>query len=45
VLALEHRCYPLALELVAAGRTRVVDERVVIASGSAPDLALINPES
>jgi phosphoribosylglycinamide formyltransferase-1 len=45
VLALEHRCYPLALELVAAGRTRVVDERVVIASASAPDLALINPES
>ena len=30
VLALEHRCYPQALELVASGRARVVDERVLI---------------
>ena len=30
VLQAEHRCYPLALELVASGRARVVDERVVI---------------
>jgi phosphoribosylglycinamide formyltransferase-1 len=29
VLALEHRCYPQALELVASGRARVVDERVI----------------
>lgn len=30
VLAAEHRLYPLALRLVASGRTRIVDERVVI---------------
>jgi phosphoribosylglycinamide formyltransferase 1 len=40
VLALEHRCYPQALELVASGRARVVDERVVCrrpSSGLASD--------
>jgi phosphoribosylglycinamide formyltransferase 1 len=30
VLAQEHRVYPLALSLVAGGKARVVDERVVI---------------
>jgi len=43
VLAAEHRCYPLALALVAAGRARVVDERVVIDGADAPDAVLINP--
>jgi phosphoribosylglycinamide formyltransferase 1 len=43
VLAVEHRCYPLALELVASGRARVADERVVIDGAAAPDQALINP--
>ena len=43
VLTLEHRCYPLALELVAAGRARVADERVIIDGATAPDLMLMNP--
>ena len=43
MLAVEHRCYPLALELVASGRARVADERVVIDGAAAPDQALINP--
>ncbi|HMM14641.1 MAG TPA: phosphoribosylglycinamide formyltransferase [Parvibaculum sp.] len=30
VLAAEHRLYPMALRLVAEGRTRIVDERVLI---------------
>ena len=30
VLDAEHRCYPMALELVASGRARVIDERVMI---------------
>ncbi|HEY4344270.1 MAG TPA: phosphoribosylglycinamide formyltransferase [Parvibaculum sp.] len=30
VLEAEHKLYPLALKLVAEGRTRIVDERVVI---------------
>jgi phosphoribosylglycinamide formyltransferase-1 len=30
VLAAEHKLYPMALELVASGRTRVVDELVVL---------------
>ncbi len=38
VLAAEHRLYPQALALVAAGRARVVDERVVI-EGLTPDEA------
>jgi phosphoribosylglycinamide formyltransferase 1 len=43
VLAVEHRCYPLALELVASGRARVEDERVVIDRAAAADQVLINP--
>ena len=43
VLALEHRCYPQALELVASGRARVVDERVVINGATVPEAALLNP--
>jgi phosphoribosylglycinamide formyltransferase-1 len=43
VLAVEHRCYPLALDLVAAGRTRIEDERVVIEGAAATDQTLINP--
>jgi phosphoribosylglycinamide formyltransferase-1 len=43
VLQAEHRCYPLALELVASGRVRVVDERVLIDDATAPAPILINP--
>ncbi len=43
VLAAEHECYPLALALVASGRARVVDERVVIDGAGAPHGTLINP--
>lgn len=44
VLEVEHRCYPLALDLVASGRARVVDERVVIDGARAPAATPINPE-
>ena len=44
VLQAEHRCYPLALDLVASGRVRVVDERVLIDAAAAPATILINPE-
>ncbi len=30
VLAAEHRCYPVALRLIAEGRVKVVDERVAV---------------
>jgi phosphoribosylglycinamide formyltransferase 1 len=43
VLALEHRCYAQALDLVARGRVRVVDERVLIDGAGPPELTLINP--
>jgi phosphoribosylglycinamide formyltransferase 1 len=43
VLALEHRCYPLALDLVASGRARVVRERVLIDGAVAPATMLLNP--
>jgi phosphoribosylglycinamide formyltransferase-1 len=43
VLQAEHRCYPLALGLVASGRARVQDEKVVIEGATAPDALVINP--
>jgi hypothetical protein len=47
VLAAEHRLYPLALGLVAAGRVRVVEERTIIDAPDAPRDApgglLLNP--
>lgn len=43
ILAAEHRLYPLALRLVAARRTRIVDGRVIIEGWQAPDLAALNP--
>jgi phosphoribosylglycinamide formyltransferase 1 len=43
VLALEHRCYPQALELVASGRARVMAGRVVIEGARAPEIMLLNP--
>jgi phosphoribosylglycinamide formyltransferase-1 len=43
VLEVEHRCYPLALELVASGRARFEDERVVIDGAATADQVLINP--
>ena len=45
VLAVEHRIYPMALGLVAAGRVRVVGGRCVIRGGSSPRDALIVPEA
>jgi phosphoribosylglycinamide formyltransferase 1 len=43
VLEVEHRCYPLALDLVASGRARVDGERVLIDGAHAPATVLINP--
>jgi phosphoribosylglycinamide formyltransferase-1 len=44
VLEAEHRLYPLALRLVAEGRTKIVDERVVIEDeGMAAQAALMVP--
>ena len=43
VLAAEHRLYPLALGLVAAGRVRVVEERTVVDAPGDPAALLLNP--
>lgn len=43
VLEAEHRCYPLALRLVAEGRARIQGARVVLDGASSADHALINP--
>ena len=43
VLQVEHRCYPLALDLVASGRAHVADERVLIDDAAAPAASVINP--
>jgi len=43
-LLAEHRCYPMALRLVASGRVRVVEERVAVDGAAAPEAFLLNPE-
>ncbi len=44
VLAAEHRCYPLALRLIAEDRVRVVDGRCVVDGAQAPAGAVLNPD-
>jgi phosphoribosylglycinamide formyltransferase 1 len=43
VLAAEHRAYPLAVRLIAAGRVRVADERVEIAGAPSAVPVVLNP--
>jgi phosphoribosylglycinamide formyltransferase 1 len=43
ILAAEHRLYPLAVRLIAEGRTRIVGGRVEIDGWQAPELAALNP--
>lgn len=45
ILEMEHRCYPLALRLIAEGRARVVNDRVAIVGGPPSSPALMNPTS
>ena len=45
VLAVEHRIYPLALDLVAAGRTRIVEGRCLIDGAHRSHETLIVPEN
>ncbi len=44
VLEQEHRIYPHAVRLIAAGRVRLDNERVIIEGGAVPATAMINPE-
>ena len=43
VLTVEHRCYPLALELVASGRVKVRDERASVDHPLLTEGILVNP--
>jgi phosphoribosylglycinamide formyltransferase 1 len=44
VLRAEHRCYPLAVRLIAEGRVRVVGERVEVDGfETAADAMFLNP--
>ena len=43
VLTAEHRCYPRALDLVAGGKTKVVDGRVEIEGADTPQSTSLNP--
>ena len=43
VLDAEHRCYPLALRLIADGRVRLAGERVSIAGATWPEASLVSP--
>lgn len=43
ILAAEHRCYPLAVRLIAEGRVRVDGQRVLVADAADPGEPTINP--
>jgi phosphoribosylglycinamide formyltransferase 1 len=43
VLRAEHRCYPLALDLVASGRARLEGEEVVLEGTATPNAIVLNP--
>ena len=43
VLEIEHRCYPLALDLVTSGRLTIHGDGVTIEGESSPLVTLINP--
>lgn len=43
VLEVEHRCYPRALELVASGRARLVEGRIMVEGEMAPDIGWVDP--
>jgi phosphoribosylglycinamide formyltransferase 1 len=43
ILAAEHRLYPLAVRLIAEGRTRIVGGKVEIDGWEVPELAALNP--
>ncbi|MGI9417992.1 MAG: phosphoribosylglycinamide formyltransferase [Geminicoccaceae bacterium] len=45
VLEVEHRCYPLALALVASGRAKVAEGRVTVKGATAPAVKWMNPEA
>jgi phosphoribosylglycinamide formyltransferase-1 len=45
ILKQEHKIYPLAVKLIAQGRTTIKNERVLIDSGIAPDGVPINPKA
>jgi phosphoribosylglycinamide formyltransferase-1 len=45
VLQAEHRCYPMALRLVAEGRARVVGDRVALTGTVNADHSLFNPDA
>jgi phosphoribosylglycinamide formyltransferase 1 len=44
ILIQEHKIYPLAIKLIAQGRTTVKNERVLIDGATNPGSILINPE-
>jgi phosphoribosylglycinamide formyltransferase 1 len=43
ILEAEHKCYPLAVRLIAEDRIRIVDEIVRVAGGEFAGAALLNP--
>ena len=45
VLAAEHRCFPLAVRLIAEGRVRVEGERCVVEGAGEPGATLVSPSA
>ena len=44
VLKMEHHCYPLAVQWIAEGRVRVIDEQAIVDNSGTATTQLINPE-
>ena len=45
ILAAEHRLYPLAVRLIAEGRTRIIDNKVEIDGGQTPAFVGVQPRT
>ena len=43
VLAVEHRCYPLALQMIAGGKVSILGDKVIIEGAPFPRSKLLNP--
>jgi len=44
VLMAEHRCYPFALRLVASGKTKTVNNLVLVENALSPEVVIMNPD-
>ncbi|MEE2661737.1 MAG: phosphoribosylglycinamide formyltransferase [Pseudomonadota bacterium] len=44
VLVAEHRCYPFALQMVASGKIKIVNNCVLVENATNPEVVIMNPD-